>query len=139
LLRFARNDVDGVTPRKAVILVHAGIQYAAIHRDPPHDRGDHDTPLWSGRDGSDVALIWGSGKAKSFSETGLTQILKIRINDLPVGAQNFENNPMQSRNGASLHPKTQDSGLAGRGGAWGEFSLTRLPTIQAPIRPIPRV
>jgi hypothetical protein len=30
---------------------------ASVHRDPPHDRGDHDTPLWPGRDGSDVAVI----------------------------------------------------------------------------------
>jgi hypothetical protein len=73
LLRFARNDVDGVTPRKAVILAHAGIQYAAVHRDPivaimmrP-----------SGRDGmdQDIAVIWGSGKAQYFYKRGLTRIL----------------------------------------------------------------
>jgi hypothetical protein len=28
---------------------------ASVHRDPPHDRGDHDTPLWSGRDGDKYA------------------------------------------------------------------------------------
>src|SRR3978361_826183 len=28
---------------------------ASVHRDPPHDRGDHDTPLWSGRDGSEYS------------------------------------------------------------------------------------
>src|SRR5947207_4047907 len=39
-------------------LMPFAIGTASVHRDPPHDRGDHDTPLWLGRDGSDVALIW---------------------------------------------------------------------------------
>ena len=32
-------------------LMPFAIGTASVHRDPPHDRGDHDTPLWSGRDG----------------------------------------------------------------------------------------
>src|SRR3954466_4144802 len=47
-------------------LMPFAIGTASVHRDPPHDRGDHDTPLWSGRDGSDVAVIWGSEKQKYF-------------------------------------------------------------------------
>jgi hypothetical protein len=60
---------------------------ASVHRDPPHDRGDHDTPLWSGRDGCYVALIWGSEKQKYFRFAQifrLTRIPKIG-SDLPVG------------------------------------------------------
>src|ERR1700710_1831748 len=57
---------------------------ASVHRDPPHDRDDHDTPLWSGRDGSDVTLIWGSVKQKYFLFRGLTRLPKTRTNDLPV-------------------------------------------------------
>src|SRR3982074_425609 len=60
---------------------------ASVHRDPPHDRGDHDTPLWSGRDESDIALIWGSVKQKYFRFKEifrLTRFLKTGI-DLPVG------------------------------------------------------
>ena len=38
-------------------LMPFAIGTASVHRDPPHDRGDHDTPLWSGRDGCYVALI----------------------------------------------------------------------------------
>ena len=45
-------------------LMPFAIGTASVHRDPPHDRGDHDTPLWSGRDGCYVALICGSGKQK---------------------------------------------------------------------------
>jgi hypothetical protein len=50
---------------------------ASVHRDPPHDHGDHDTPLWSGRDGDRYALIWPSGKAKYFLFWGLTRFPKI--------------------------------------------------------------
>src|SRR6478609_232324 len=39
-------------------LMPFAIGTASVHRDPPHDHGDHDTPLWSGRDGCDVAVIW---------------------------------------------------------------------------------
>src|SRR6476620_10360064 len=39
-------------------LMPFAIGTASVHRDPPHDRGDHDTPLWSGRDGCYVAAIW---------------------------------------------------------------------------------
>jgi len=38
-------------------LMPFAIGTASVHRDPPHDRGDHDTPLWSGRDGRYVAAI----------------------------------------------------------------------------------
>src|SRR3954454_346551 len=38
-------------------LMPFAIGTASVHRDPPHDRGDHDTPLWSGRDGCNVAVI----------------------------------------------------------------------------------
>jgi hypothetical protein len=46
---------------------HTSLPYASatlvrrsfrVHRDPPHDRDDHDTPLWLGRDGCYVAVIW---------------------------------------------------------------------------------
>jgi hypothetical protein len=30
---------------------------ASVHRDPPHDHGDHDAPLLPGRDGCYVAVI----------------------------------------------------------------------------------
>src|SRR3954465_11660747 len=36
-------------------LMPFAIGTASVHRDPPHDRGDHDTPLWSGRDGDKYA------------------------------------------------------------------------------------
>src|SRR4249919_3114425 len=38
-------------------LMPFAIGTASVHRDPPHDRGDHDTPLWPGRDGCYVAVI----------------------------------------------------------------------------------
>src|SRR5436189_2808111 len=38
-------------------LMPFAIGTASVHRDPPHDRGDHDTPLWSGRYGCNVAVI----------------------------------------------------------------------------------
>ena len=38
---------------------------ASVHRDPPHDRGDHDTPLWSGRVRT-YARVRASVKAKYF-------------------------------------------------------------------------
>src|SRR5204863_10222271 len=63
-------------------LMPFAIGTASVHRDPPHDRGDHDTPLWSGRDGCYVALIWPSDKAKYFLFRGLTRFPKIG-NDLP--------------------------------------------------------
>src|SRR4051812_18919605 len=47
-------------------LMPFAIGTASVHRDPPHDRGDHDTPLWSGRDACYVAVIWGSAKQKYF-------------------------------------------------------------------------
>ena len=53
-------------------LMPFAIGTASVHRDPPHDRGDHDTPLWSGRDGDRYALIWLSDKAKYFLFRGLT-------------------------------------------------------------------
>src|SRR6476660_8553543 len=56
---------------------------ASVHRDPPHDHGDHDTPLWSGRDGDRYALIWHSDKAKYFLFRGLTRFLYIG-SDLPL-------------------------------------------------------
>ena len=39
---------------------------SSVHRNPSHVRGDHDTPLWSGRDGCYIALICISDKAKYF-------------------------------------------------------------------------
>jgi len=63
-------------------LMPFAIGTASVHRDPPHDRGDHDTPLWSGRDGCYVALIWPSDKAKYFLFRGLT-FLPIIGSDLP--------------------------------------------------------
>ena len=47
-------------------LMPFAIGTASVHRDPPHDRGDHDTPLWSGRDGSGYSPDCISGKAKYF-------------------------------------------------------------------------
>src|SRR6185295_13430271 len=38
-------------------LMPFAIGTASVHRDPPHDRGDHDTPLLPGRDGCYVAAI----------------------------------------------------------------------------------
>src|SRR4029078_813366 len=57
-------------------LMPFAIGTASVHRDPPHDHGDHDTPLWSGRDGDRYALIWPSGKAKYFLFWGLTRFPK---------------------------------------------------------------
>src|SRR4051812_25634009 len=56
---------------------------ASVHRDPPHDRDDHDTPLWSGRDGDRYASVRTSDKAKYFLFQGLTRLLQIRSVDLP--------------------------------------------------------
>jgi hypothetical protein len=36
-------------------LMPFAIGTASVHRDPPHDRGDHDTPLLPGRDGDKYA------------------------------------------------------------------------------------
>ena len=55
---------------------------ASVHRDPPHDRGDHDTPLWSGRDGYRCSADLDSVKQKylRFGEIfRLTRIPKIGI------------------------------------------------------------
>jgi hypothetical protein len=60
---------------------------ASVHRDPPHDRGDHDTPLWSGRDGLRCSRDFDSGKQKYFQFARffrLTRILKTGSDDLPV-------------------------------------------------------
>ena len=68
-------------------LMPFAIGTASVHRDPPHDRGDHDAPLLPGRDGCYVALIWGSGKQKYFRFRRifrLTRFPKIGIGDLPV-------------------------------------------------------
>src|SRR5436190_1364475 len=59
-------------------LMPFAIGTASVHRDPPHDRGDHDTPLWSGRDGNRYALIFISDKAKYFLFRGLTRFPKRR-------------------------------------------------------------
>ena len=62
-------------------LMPFAIGTASVHRDPPHDRGDHDTPLLPGRDGCYVALIWGSEKQKYFRFAPifrLTLFLKVR-------------------------------------------------------------
>src|SRR6478609_7088851 len=47
-------------------LMPFAIGTASVHRDPPHDHGDHDTPLWSGRDGLICGRDFGSGKQKYF-------------------------------------------------------------------------
>src|SRR3981081_889036 len=47
-------------------LMPFAIGTASVHRDPPHDRGDHDTPLWSGRDGLRCSADLASDKAKYF-------------------------------------------------------------------------
>src|SRR3981081_3867881 len=67
---------------------HTSLPYASaalvcrsfrVHRDPPHDRDDHDTPLWSGRDGDRYAPVRASGKAKYFLFRGLTWFLQNRM------------------------------------------------------------
>src|SRR6478736_5472780 len=76
---------------------------ASVHSDPPHDRGDHDTPLWSGRDGCYVALIWGSEKQKYFRSARifrLTRFPKIG-SDLPVGL--FLVIPGRAKRGPGIH------------------------------------
>ena len=68
-------------------LMPFAIGTASVHRDPPHDRGDHDTPLWSGRDGLRCSRDFDSGKQKYFRFARifrLTSILKIGIY-LPFG------------------------------------------------------
>src|SRR5207342_1096526 len=55
----------------------------SVHRDPPHVRDDHDTPLLSGRDGNRYATVRPSGKAKYFLFWGLTRFRTIG-SDLPV-------------------------------------------------------
>ena len=47
-------------------LMPFAIGTASVHRDPPHDRGDHDTPLWSGRDGLRCSFDLDSVKQKYF-------------------------------------------------------------------------
>jgi hypothetical protein len=44
---------------------------ASVHRDPPHDRGDHDTPLLPGRDGDRYAPDLAFGKSEIFFVLGL--------------------------------------------------------------------
>src|SRR5436190_9308802 len=68
-------------------LMPFAIGTASVHRDPPHDRGDHDTPLWSGRDAERYALIFISDKAKYFLFRGLTRFPKIGRRDLPRSRQ----------------------------------------------------
>src|SRR4051812_47296423 len=64
-------------------LMPFAIGTASVHRDPPHDRGDHDTPLWSGRDGCYVAVIVIRIKRNIFYFGGLTRF-PIIGSDLPV-------------------------------------------------------
>ena len=52
-------------------LMPFAIGTASVHRDPPHDRGDHDTPLWSGRDGSEYSPDVRFGKSEIFFISGL--------------------------------------------------------------------
>src|SRR4029079_5551822 len=47
-------------------LMPFAIGTASVHRDPPHDRGDHDTPLLPGRDGSRCSRDLNSVKQKYF-------------------------------------------------------------------------
>jgi hypothetical protein len=68
-------------------LMPFAIGTASVHRDPPHDRGDHDTPLLPGRDGLRCSRDFDSAKQKYFrfgQIFRLTSILKIGIGDLPV-------------------------------------------------------
>src|SRR5205809_6188647 len=52
-------------------LMPFAIGTTSVRRDPPHDRGDHDTPLWSGRDGSRYSGDLGFGKSEIFFISGL--------------------------------------------------------------------
>src|SRR5882757_8915404 len=47
-------------------LMPFAIGTASVHRDPPHDRGDHDTPLLPGRDGDRCAPDLAFGKSEIF-------------------------------------------------------------------------
>src|SRR6476660_9923533 len=58
-------------------LMPFAIGTASVHRDPPHDRGDHDTPLLPGRDGCYVSAIWGSGKQKYFRFARIFRLTRI--------------------------------------------------------------
>jgi hypothetical protein len=51
---------------------------ASVHRDPPHDRGDHDTPLWSGRDGREYSPDLGFWKSEIFFILGLDTFSEYR-------------------------------------------------------------
>src|SRR3979490_3346432 len=46
----------------------------SVHRDPSHDRGDHDTPLLPGRDGDRCAPDLAFGKSEIFFILGLDTI-----------------------------------------------------------------
>ena len=47
---------------------------ASVHRDPSHDRGDHETPLLPGRDGDRCAPDLAFGKSEIFFILGLDTI-----------------------------------------------------------------
>src|SRR5438477_6556926 len=55
-------------------LMPFAIGTASVHRDPPHDNGDHDTPLWLGRDGDKYAPDLAFGKSEIFFILGLDTI-----------------------------------------------------------------
>src|SRR3977135_2261119 len=46
----------------------------SVHRDPSHVRGDHDTPLLSGRDGNRCAPDLAFGKSEIFFILGLDTV-----------------------------------------------------------------
>jgi hypothetical protein len=86
---LASSELDASLGRQD----HTSLPYASaalvcrsfrVHRNPSHDRGDHDTPLWSGRDGIRCSRDFDSVKQKYFRFRGLTSIPKIRI-DCPSG------------------------------------------------------
>ena len=58
-------------------LMPFAIGTASVHRDPPHDRGDHDTPLWSGRDGDRCSRNLDSVKQNYFRFAQIFRLTRI--------------------------------------------------------------
>ena len=67
-------------------LMPFAIGTACVHRDPPHDRGDHDNAPLVGTGWVLCSSDFNSDKAKYFLLRGLTRIPKIGTDDLPVGS-----------------------------------------------------
>ena len=73
---------------------HTSLPYASgavvlstlgVHRSPPRERDDRDSPLSVGQDGENIGLILVSEKQKYFFKGGLTEGSINRADDLPVG------------------------------------------------------